>query len=440
MTRLPFVLTFAFAAVAACASAAPPPASERPEPLEPRFVDAAVERVTPQQIELSVWVALKADRDVTLKALSFTDSSVEGVPVWIAPVEGTWPLSAGRELRLTKPLRVVVRAHDALGADVLGTIVRRGSATVRTTTEAAFATPWLARLLLMGPTQTVVRDISYTVPVAVWPQALQPLASVGADVMDVLQRQLAPFAAAGINGLPARRSAAGRFGGLVAPVTTRYAIDGPSGRLDLRRQAVGVWWSAAVFCTTREALQPWLFDAADAAALQLGDGRLRTRDAIVTIAPTGGHPAVRVDVDALSRLPDVRLRDRRTPVGDGTKVIRVADRADGSNLVCLRTSDDAAPSLVSTGAAPAGADAVAFAPGRLVTQAWTTTGPVRDGLMTLGTPLYRHSFGSPLVTGDRVVGVVASETTAWPADALVAAASKARRVQIRPASSDTEAR
>ena len=52
-------------------------------------------------------------------------------------------------------------------------------------------------------------------------------------------------------------------------------------------------------------------------------------------------------------------------------------------------------------------------------------------------PLHRLSFGSPLVSGDRVVGLVASPTTAWSA-ALVATAASARTCGCRPRLSATE--
>ena len=52
--------------------------------------------------------------------------------------------------------------------------------------------------------------------------------------------------------------------------------------------------------------------------------------------------------------------------------------------------------------------------------------PAADRL-ELATPLYRASFGSPLVSGDRIVGLVASATTAWPAAVVDGAAARAQR-------------
>jgi hypothetical protein len=45
--------------------------------------------------------------------------------------------------------------------------------------------------------------------------------------------------------------------------------------------------------------------------------------------------------------------------------------------------------------------------------------------------VHRQSFGSPLVTGDAVAGLVASFDTAWDARALALAAARAVRITQR---------
>jgi hypothetical protein len=52
-------------------------------------------------------------------------------------------------------------------------------------------------------------------------------------------------------------------------------------------------------------------------------------------------------------------------------------------------------------------------------------------MLMLRTPVHRESFGSPLVTGAGVVGLVASPDAAWDADAIAVAAAHALRVTPR---------
>ena len=45
-------------------------------------------------------------------------------------------------------------------------IVRKGAVTVRASVEVAIATPWLGRLMLMGATRTLVRDVALELPIS----------------------------------------------------------------------------------------------------------------------------------------------------------------------------------------------------------------------------------------------------------------------------------
>ena len=105
--------------------------------------------------------------------------------------------------------------------------------------------------------------------------------------------------------------------------------------------------------------------------------------------------------------------------------MRLALRTALSTLVCLRLRDQDGPSLPSA-AAPTAAAAFAGAASRGVV--WTETVPTDGTMLTLRTPLHRQSLGSPLVTADAVVGLIASTDTAWDARAIALAAARAVRL------------
>jgi hypothetical protein len=370
------------------------------------------------------------------------------VPVWIERVEGDWPLEPGRELVLPRLVQVRIHARDAVGTGDLGAIVRKGAVTVRASVEVAIATPWLARLMLMGPTRTLVRDLVLELPIQTGASYLGPLARIGADLADSAQRGAATWLATGLNRLPTRSAIVLRYGGAVAGVTTRYAVEG-SGTADAReRRAAGVWWTPAVFCTTREAIEPWRFDVADATALQLGGARLRRDRGAVRIAATSDRPAVDIDLAVLDQvLPAPAERKLYALVDGRTRRLRLADRDAASNLVCLQVVDAAAtaataapsqPGLFASPTGVAAGDVAAFAPGRPLGIVWTSVTTARDDRLRIATPLHRQSFGSPLVSGERVVGLVASPTTAWPAALVATGASRAPRLPSTAPPSATE--
>jgi hypothetical protein len=239
-----------------------------------------------------------------------------------------------------------------------------------------------------------------------------------------------------------------RFSRSVAAVTTRYAIDGtgsPSGR---ERRAAGIWWSPTVFCTTREVIEPWRFDVADATALQLTGARLRREGGIVRIAATTEHPARDIALAVFDELlPDPVERKLYTLVDGRTRRLRLADRDAASNLVCLQMTDAAGADrgAVSDSTAPAtsatvSGDVAAFSPGPALGVVWTSVTPAADDRLRIATPVHRLSFGSPLVSGDRVVGLVASATTAWPAPTVAAAAARAPRLPSTAAPASGAAR
>jgi hypothetical protein len=408
--------------------------------VEPRIVEARLGKVSLEQIDVSLRVALRASQAATIRSIAFTDAFVGQVPVWIERVDGDWPLEPGRELVIPEPMQVRIHARDAVGADDLGTIVRKGAVTVRASVEVAIETPWLARLMFMGATRTLVRHIALELPIHTGSPYLGPLTRIGADLADAAQRGAATWLAAGLNRLPARSAMVERYGRTVAGVTTRYAVEGsvPGGTRE--RRAAGVWWSPAVFCTTREAIEPWRFDVADATALQLGGARLRRDGGAVHVAATADRPALDIDLAVLDQMLPAPAERKLYAIVDGrTRRLRLADRDAASNLVCLHVADASAattaPSPAGTFATPTGVAAgevAAFSPGRSLGIVWTSVTPAGGDRLHIATPLHRLSFGSPLVSGDRVVGLVASPTTAWSAALVTTAALRAPRLPSTP--------
>ncbi len=194
--------------------------------------------------------------------------------------------------------------------------------------------------MFMGPTRTLVRYVVLELPIQTGASYLGPLARIGADLADAAQRGAATWLATGLNRLPARSAMVLRYGGSVAAVTTRYRVEG-GGPGDAReRRAAGIWWSPAVFCTTREAIEPWRFDVADATALQLGGARLRRDRGAIHIAATADRPALDIDLAVLDQLLPAPTERKLYALVDGrTRRLRLADRDAASNLVCLQVAD-----------------------------------------------------------------------------------------------------
>jgi hypothetical protein len=351
--------------------------------------------------------------------------------VWIAPIEGNWPLHTGQEVEIPRRVIVSVRAIDALGADDLRDIVRHGSVDVRATVEVAFATPWPARLLMQPATQSAISPVAITVPISTGPTILQPLAILGAAVADRMQEEAAPLLLAARNALPANRAVVDRFAPSLAAVTTRYVLEDGTSAVMRTSQSVAFWWSDAVVCTTREALEPWRFDSRDAILLEAGGGRLRDERSVRIESPS--RAAIEIDTSTLDRrLGPVRERKVYALYQGKPRRIELGDREDVSSVVCLRVTDseDHANGTPPPAVEPPATSAV-FAANSTRGPLWTLAVREHDAALTLNAAVHRHSFGSPLVTPDGVVGMVVSSTRAWDTRALAAAAARAPRVTLR---------
>jgi hypothetical protein len=400
------------------------------EPLfAPRVVDVRLDNVSLDRIDVSMQMAVRARRNVTIRTLRFSDGFIDKIPVWITPLEGRWPLRRGEEFVIPTRIAVTAYARDALGTASLAELLGRRDVDARAVIEMSFETPWLARMLRTA-TDVAITDVAFKAPVPAT-SLPQGLAQLGAGVLEFLQRQAAPLLAARAGAASGTLDLGDRFRSSVATVETDYEIEGGpmAGRRSVK--TLGVWWTPSTYCTTREAFEPWRYSAGDASQLQIEGARLRDAATRMRIQPASGSP-IEIDAGALRRqLPGAAERRVYSLATGEPRRMRLALRAAPSALVCLRLRDAEGPALPSSDAL---APAAAFAgePSRGVT--WTETAPGGGSMLTLRTPLHRQSFGSPLMAGNAIVGLVASTDAAWNVRAIERAAARALRLAPRGAS------
>jgi hypothetical protein len=400
--------------------------SRAAEPLfVPRVADVRIESVSLDRVDISLQMVVRARRNVTIRTLRFSDGLIDKIPVWVSPLDGRWPLRKGEEFVIPDRIAITAYARDALGTASLAELLGRKEVDAHAVVELSFDTPKMARMF-GTPIHVAVTEMSFKAPVPA-PPVPPALAQIGAGLLELLQRQAAPMFAAGPNGQAGNQEVLDRFSRSVATLETDYEIEG--GPAPGRRSArtLGVWWTPSIYCTTREAFEPWRYSPADASQLQIEGARLRDSATAMRIRTATSAP-ITIDVRELQRhLP--KLADRRVyslATGEPRRM-RLAVRAAPSALLCLRIRDEEGAPLPS-GAAPA--PAAVFAGDASRGLVWTEA--VANGsMLTLRTPVHRQSFGSPLVTSVGVVGLVASPDSAWDANAIALAAARALRVTPR---------
>ena len=408
------------------------------EPLfVPRVVDVKIESVSLERVDVSMQMAVRASRNLTIRTLRFSDGFIDTIPVWVTPLEGRWPLRRGEEFVIPSRISITAYARDALGAGSLATLLARTEVDARAVVEMSFDTPWLARLMRTAA-DVAVTEVAFKAPVPSTP-LLAPLAKLGAGMLEFLQRQAAPSLAAGPNGAAASRDLLDRFGRSVATIETAYEIEGGPAPGRRTAKTLGVWWTPSTFCTTREALEPWRYDAADASRLQVEGARLRDSATTLQLRSASGSSITIDPRDVRRQLPSRQDRRVYSLATGEPRRMRLGLRTAPSALLCLKVGDEAGTALpIATAAAPAANPAAAFSGEPSRTLVWTDTAAAGT-LLTLKTPVHRRSFGSPLVTGDGVVGMVASADSAWNAQAIAAAAARPLRIATTPLRRDAAA-
>jgi hypothetical protein len=394
-------------------------AAAPPTPLFEALVrSVGIERASLSHIEASIEVALRASRDVTVRRLSFRDSSVEGVPVWIDEVAGEWRLRRDQELRLPERLRARAQTVDLLQMERLADAIRRRAVTVRTTVGVDVATPWSARLFFAGPTRAAIVRAEVEAPLGGSSDLWQPLAALSALVGQRLRNSLSPVAS-GLRDLSSgRRALVAAVTPSLATMTTTYEVVTRDGRRQPRaRRTLGVAVSPQALCTTREAIEPWRFDVDEAVLLQTQGARLSPDAPRLTVTWHGASatPAGVDAVDLMARLPRVRGRSLRTPVGDRVRRIALLDRDGDANLVCLALANPKPATGAEDwrqGAGVTGDEAAVFVsrPEQAPSLVWArVTEGSAEGTNRLAAPLASEALGSPVVSSKGLVGMLVSD-------------------------------
>ena len=99
--------------------------SDPKEPLfVPRVVDVKIENVSLERVDVSMQMAVRASRNLTIRTLRFSDGFIDTIPVWVTPLEGRWPLRKGEEFVIPSRIAITAYARDARTAICIDTSTR----------------------------------------------------------------------------------------------------------------------------------------------------------------------------------------------------------------------------------------------------------------------------------------------------------------------------
>lgn len=304
--------------------------------------EVSVEDLSSDAASLSVQLAARSTRTVTIRSLAFDDVRINGVPVHVPPVETNLALRAGEPVRgLPRlQLRIAFRQLDSLRP--IREIVTEEKAHLHLILRAELVLTLFQRLMVMSSGLWVVtpvdRDVEVKAVGGLFGQtaahaallAAEPLWILGREAIDY-RRRTSEFA------VQARQ----RAESCLVRLQTTYGVTNREGQTALiKHDGLGFLSGSGEVITTAEAIEPWTFEAGMAEALAGRQLRLeRAQYEIVAslVVPRAGVPesfslharalqirrVVAGSDKAFAPESQVRYRVRTRPVNENAAVLFV---------------------------------------------------------------------------------------------------------------------
>ena len=385
----------------AAAVAQAPPALQR---LEVQSVELA--EVSTDRVRLRVRLGGIAERDIAVRTLTFDDASLNGIPLFSPPVSGPLKIAKGEPFANAGILEASIYYRDLSSLEPVRRMVREEKALVLATVRLQPELSLMQRVALWSSNAWVSWKVERTVTVQLpggrAGKTAAELALAGADAVWV----------AGRRGLEWRRERdtltqelRRKYAKRVLTVETRYTLVKGGQKSSLVWRGLGFHHGDGEVLVPAEAVEPWMFDAAVADALAAGSVEIVPESLDVKVGGSSLRKGT-VAVGAIGRDKGKGLSVERR------KTYALRDRGSAFNVARLHVAGlqgGRLPETSHTG------DVALF---RLRdgggTELLMMSAAMDNGLPRLLDPVDSRAFGSPVIHGTGVVGIVVGQTAIAP--------------------------
>ena len=392
------------------------------------MVTVAVDRVQITSIQsdraqFDVLAHVTAARNLTIKRVRFEQMRLQGIPVYLGPMEERLQLEKGTAMSLP-PIPLTIYYRDLHSLDPLANAVRDGTARVQgkaridldvSMLERAATGQWTVRadvpVDISAPVDIPRGSAGRTAAVATL-HAAQAAVDLGGSV----------FGALGGTATQSDEDLRTQYTPSLLVAESHYSLDfKDKGHVDIVVRGLGIRVSADKFLVAGEMLEPWKYDADAATALQTGSAHMVDGSADLLVWPAGGSldPAsARSQKQGLIQVVRKPGGSERTRVPGGKQgtEIRLARRDSDDNLAVLRFTraedNGAAVPLAPEDARKNGSwDRLTLfridSKGAL--EALSTPATRKDNRILLEDPVDDSAFGSLLICAQGGLGMVQDE-------------------------------
>ena len=360
-----------------------------------------------------------AQGDISIRALSFDNATVNGVPVFLPPTSGMFKFTKGRELRGIGSLHATLYFRDLDTLEPLRDMVRDRKADVRATIHLQPELTLLQRMVLRTSaawaSTNFQRSVEVEVPGGTIGRGAALMALATADSVWVFGRSGLDWRRQRDNLVQEVRAS---YAPRVIAIETSYQLRHKSGgKILMSWRGLGFHDSNGQLLVPAEAVEPWFFDGVVADAIASGSAEVVNNSREITATTASGATY------SLKKgtLKIVRVAQDRAKAISMTrrKVYEVRARNSTANVACLFITSPRPPLLPEASATSPSQTVAVFrshnsAPAELTPEILILPATPDKDHPRLVDPVDLRASGSPVITQEGIIGMLVDESTIIP--------------------------
>lgn len=391
-----------------------------------------VAETSSDHIRVGVHASVRSRERAKVTRLTIDQAYLNGVPVFLSPVEDSFEVPANEFVELPGELTASIYYRDVDGPEPLERLLENRSVTLKGEATITVQLNLAEKIALLANTATSKTPISVEMPVSL------PGGELGRSAALLALRAARPLfgaakqasAAGGVwpQPDPWREEVKNKYRDAILYVVTRYSLRDKHGAITpYTCTGTGFRIGPARFVLLREALEPWSFNPEAMARMKADGAKVMTGDVDIFVYTAGevvdsgrtGFSLRRGDF----RVVDEGKEDRKRIFVKSDKGLKKGEldvRADRGNIAVLEFSSppamQAVPDLARETEAQPPLAILRFVPPQegkpLEVEAIDAQAKLDGQALALKDPVDKRSFGSPVVASSGIVAFVQDERAA----------------------------
>lgn len=394
-----------------------------------RVEQVSLAGVRPDRLTFTAKLGIFPETSINVRSFSFSAMKVNGLPVYVSPLNGRFALKKGQYLKLPD-VQMVIYERDLVSVEPLRSAVDQQKVVLAGLVTATIDASLIGELALRSLHPRIVLPFSKEIPVLIPGGEMGQKAALA--TLDVVAH-VTPAAAKLLGRVFAGEDAAWRTDVSTNEVRhllvvhTAYTVVERGSSTPLEFEQLGFWIGPSTALVSEEAIAPWEFDPEVQARLAARHAHVDKDSIVISVQPlaVAGTAALASDGSSAAEgwvlsQGDFKIEvvgksaESREAYSPSITPLKVRQRASANNCAVLRFRDGIVGDPVRfAGAAENRWDRLAMV--RLVRNAADNSlgnevillpGTTNGGAIQFAQPVDESAFGSPVFTQDGAIAMV----------------------------------